>query len=312
MAVHNYSIICFLGLAAVGVSAGRVGPTAVDPLQKDGRFVSFTHGDHPGNRVGYRFHEHHPYVYGTAPTEADEDQVAKAEAAEAVFAKRPGVFVNRVAVREDGWAPQDWAYYIAPAEDGFDLLWVIETQGTGLNEFYAVQQCFRMSGRTNQEWRRRIAETPAFSEFDQWAKEEEAVQALTSLSHVHSEGAWQRIPATRDNVGYRTPLGVKMDLLRTGGDLAAAELAPYNPTVSAQVLDTGLAARTDRAAEWVCALYWEGTTHVTDHHPADCLHAVVNLGPIPPQSKRAIRGKIYWTKMSLDTLFDTWRRAFAR
>jgi hypothetical protein len=49
---------------------------------------------------------------------------------------------------------------------------------------------------------------------------------------------------------------------------------------------------------------------VTDHHPADCLHGIVNIGGIPPKSKRSIRGKIYWFQGTLDDLAKRWRRDF--
>jgi len=52
--------------------------------------------------------------------------------------------------------------------------------------------------------------------------------------------------------------------------------------------------RNDLPETWVTGLYWQRTSHVTVHHPADCLHAIVNIGGIPPHSRRAIRGKIYW------------------
>jgi hypothetical protein len=58
----------------------------------------------------------------------------------------------------------------------------------------------------------------------------------------------------------------------------------------------------------VCGIYLERTTHISDHHVADCLHTYVNIGPIPPHGKRAIRGKIYWMKASKDNLFTLWQK----
>ncbi|MBI4557509.1 MAG: hypothetical protein HY706_08000 [Candidatus Hydrogenedentes bacterium] len=288
----------------------RVFPTVVELLQGEGNFISFTHREHPGNRIGYRFHEHSPYVLGAIPTAAEQHEIEAVSRLETEFAGRPGAFKNAREVREAGWIPQDWTFYIAPASEGFDLLWVVQTHESGLNTYYAVQQCFRMSGATNEAWRRKVAETPAFSEFDLWATQKAAGDPLTSLSYVHSGGRWLAIPATQDTLGFRTRLGFEMDTARTGGNLKAATYEPYNPAFSDEVLDTGLAARTDAKGEWICALYWEHTTHVTDHHPADCLHAVVNLGPLAPQSKRAIRGKIYWFKGSLDDLYTKWQADF--
>ena len=319
MSIGDRFTICFAGFVTLALSQGASGsePSAplhivVGPLHGEGAFLSLTHRGHAGNRIGYRFHEHMPYVFGQVPADPGSVDSIGAERLETEFARRSGVLINKIEVREEGWHPQDWTYYIVPAPNGFDLLWVIETFDTGLDEFYAVQQCFRMSGVTNAEWRRKIAETPAFSEFDLWANQKKRGETLTSLSHVRSQGHWIAIPATRENVGYRTRLGLDMDTKRTGGDVDAAVLEPYNPAMSEHVLDCNLAARVDLQGEWVCAVFWERTTHVTNHHPADCLHAVVNLGPMPPQGKRAIRGKIYWMRASLDELYERWQNDFSR
>jgi hypothetical protein len=42
-------------------------------------------------------------------------------------------------------------------------------------------------------------------------------------------------------------------------------------------IDDGLVARCDRDGNWVNSLWWENTTHISNHHPADCLHSFVNL-----------------------------------
>ncbi|MBN2311076.1 MAG: hypothetical protein JXR94_19020 [Candidatus Hydrogenedentes bacterium] len=306
MACCAYLTACIMELAMADV------PTAAGPLHRDGAFLSFTHRDHPGNRIGYRFHEHEPYRFGEVPPVADPPAAGAAKRREAEFAARPGVLVNRIEIRAAGWCPQDWTYYIVPVADGFELLWVIDTHDTGLNELYAVQQCFRLGGATNSEWRRAVAETPAFSEYDLWAAQEHQGAKLTSLSYVHAGGAWIAMPAVRGTVGYRTPLGVYWDKTRAGGDPSAAPLEPYNPDMSEAALDCGLVARTYPAGEWVCGLLWEQTTHITNHHPADCLHAVVNIGPLPPRGKRAIRGKIYWLRGGLEELYESWQRDFPK
>lgn len=68
-----------------------------------------------------------------------------------------------------------------------------------------------------------------------------------------------------------------------------------------------LITRTNLEGTWISGIFWEGTSHLTNHHPADCLHTVVNIGCIPRHSKRAIRGKIYWfrgTKIDLAKRFQ--------
>ena len=102
-----------------------------------------------------------------------------------------------------------------------------------------------------------------------------------------------------------------MDTARSGGDLRKITgLEPYGPSRFEPDIDCGLVSRTDPQGTWVCALYWERTSHVTNHHPADCLHAFVNLGPLPAHSKRALRGRIYWMKASKDELLVRWLKNF--
>lgn len=291
-------------------------PTSIEfpPPKKPGAekiFISLLNRSHSGNRIGCRLFEHKPLVYGAIPKKSKRGMgTAEADALEKQYAERPGVFVHTIDVtNKKGWVPQSWTYYIVPAADGFELLWVITTKNKGLNKYYVAQQCFRMSGKTNRQWRRKIAETPAFSEYDLWASQEARGLSKTSLSFVRRNDTWEALPATRNHVVCRTPLGLALDTVRSGGDLTKiAGIEPYDPSLFEADIECGLTTRSNLENSWVCALYWERTSHVSNHHPADCLHAFVNLGPLPPNSKRAIRGKIYWMKASRDELFERWRK----
>jgi hypothetical protein len=301
-------------------------PTSVEALGEKSKFdpetnkifITLLNESHPDNRIGYRFFERLPFVYGTVP-ENSAAETAEANALEKQYAKKPGVFVRTIDVSSKGWARQKWTYYIVPAADGFEMLWVVETEDEGLNEYYSAQQCFRMSGKTNEKWRHDIALTPAFSEYDLWKQQEDEGTARTSLSFVRRNNRWEALPAIRSHLACRTPLGVKMDTARSGGDLSkVADMFSYEPYANKSYepsrfeadVDCGLATRSNRENTWVCGLYWQNTTHISNHHPADCLHAYVNLGPLAPHSKRTIRGKIYWTKASRDELFALWQKDF--
>lgn len=268
--------------------------------------ATFTNALHPGNRIGYRFHEHTPLIYGDVPKDTVSAGIEPKTVAqlENEFAQRAGVLVKTLSIGDADWSPQTWTFYMAPVDDGVDLLWIVETKDQGLNEYYGVQQCFRLGGTSNEAWRREFAETPAFSEYDLWDIAQKGLKEKTSLTYVLRGGKWESLPAVREPVGARTPLGVKFDTARTSGNLAAMlKVGPYDAQMLNPV-DIGLIARVDLEKTWVCALYWEGTSHVTDHHPADCLHAIVNIGGIPPRSKRAIRGKIFWFAGTLDSLLE--------
>jgi len=303
-------------------------PTSVEAVRGEGKFdpdtykifITLLNESHPDNRIGYRFFERLPFVYGDV-AENSAAETAEANIFEKQYAKKPGVFVRTIDVTNKGWARQKWTYYIVPAADGFEMLWVVETEDEGLNEYYSAQQCFRMSGRTNEKWRHNIALTPAFSEYDLWAEQEADGLSRTSLSFVRRNNRWEALPAIRSHLACRTPLGVKMDTARSGGDLSkVADMfayepyanKPYEPSRFVDDVCCGLVTRTNRDNTWVCGLYWQNTTHISNHHPADCLHASVNLGPLAPHSKRAIRGKIYWTKVSKDKLFALWQKDFGR
>jgi len=174
-------------------------PTSVEllPPKRPGArqiFVSLLNRSHPRNRIGYRLFEHKPFVYGTVPKSSERHiETITASALERQFAARHAVFVHTVDVTDkDGWVPQVWTYYIAPVADGFDLLWVITTNNEGLNEYYVTQQCFRFSGKTNEQWRLAIAKTPAFSEYDLWQKQDAEKLSRTSLSFVRRNNRYGR------------------------------------------------------------------------------------------------------------------------
>jgi hypothetical protein len=57
-------------------------------------------------------------------------------------------------------------------------------------------------------------------------------------------------------------------------------------------------------------LYWERTAWVSNRHPADCVHAVVYLGPLPPGGSRTVHGKFYWIDGTKDDLLAAWQEDF--
>ncbi len=299
-----YSLVVASGTLASGADAAEQRFPIAAAIPEGKQIATFTNALHPGNRIGYRFHEHTPLIHGEVPKDASEaginsDNIA---ALEADYAKRPNTLKKTIVIGDADWAPQTWTYYMAPVDDGIEMLWIVETKNTGLNEYYGVQQCFRLGGVTNEAWRREFAETPAFSEYDLWNVAEKDKPEKISLTHVLRAGNWESLPATRDPIGARTPLGIRYDTLRAGGDLdTMLKVGPYEARML-DPIDDGLITRTNLDKTWVCGIYWERTSHVTDHHPADCLHSIINIGGIPPHGKRVIRGKIYWFEGTLKTL----------
>jgi len=315
---RNMKILCVLVLCIAGRSmAGNEpmktikGTHSPITIAQDRIFVTFTHRFHPDNRIGYRLFEHTPIVYGQTPRSVREAGINGEGAVklEKAFSGRPGILTIKHKIDEEHWIRQDWTFYLAPVKDGIDILLIVETFNEGLPSYYGIQQCFRMSGRTNAEWRQKIARTPAFSEYDMWAGEKEPPEEA-SLTWVRRKGRWQKLPATRETVGARTPLGVRIDHQRTQGK-PMDKVGPYEAKML-EPIDDGLITRSNVQGTWISGIFWEGTSHITNHHPADCLHSIVNIGGMPPRTKRAIRGKIYWFQGSKNDLVKHFKRDFAK
>lgn len=272
------------------------------------QFASFENQEHPGNRIGYRFHEHTPLIHGDVPKD-DPTRARKAAADVEQFKSRSGARIFHRRVTEDGWIPQDWTFHMCPVTDGIDMLQVVKTENIGLPEFYSVQQCFRLTGAANEAWRQKYARAPAFSEFDLW-KAAFAGAELPSLTWVFRKGTLQTLPTGKETVGCRTPDGEAMDSRRSGGHIETLDHVGAYQARMLWTSDNGLILRTSLDQKWSTGFYWERTTHVSDHHPADCLHAIVNIGGIAPHSQRVLRGKIYWLAGSGETLLEHWRKDF--
>lgn len=306
--------ICVLWTAGVLAAAQAPGgsPIEVEMVPKRAGFARFHHREHVGNRIGYRFHEHTPLVEGTVPRDAREAGIDAERQGRLVreFAAKPGVLRHEIDVNGKEWVRQKWTFWLAPAADGIELLLQVEAGEAGLPAYYGVQQCFRMSGATNEAWRQEVARAPAFSEFDFWKELAAAGKEAASLTWVPRKASWEELPARAETVGARTALGLAVDRRRTGGDLSRMpKVGPYE-ALMLEAMEDGPIARVSRDRRWISAIYWERTSHVSDHHPADCLHTIVNIGGIPAGGTRVVRGKIYWFRGGLKDLRMKWGREF--
>lgn len=274
------------------------------------KYGTFLNEEHPGNRIGYRFQEHTPIIYGDAPlSNEDADiNIDKINKLEGKYKNISNVFIYENKIEKDeSWLKQDWKYYLKPVDDGIEILLVVTTYDEALPQYYGVQQCFRMSGESNKDWRKKIANTPAFSEYDLWKSQPEN-ESKISLTYVLRNNEWQAIPATENTLGARTPVGIEFDNLRTNGQLTT-EGEPYRAKML-EPIDNGMITRNDISESWVCGFFWQNASHVTNHHPADCLHSIINIGNIPPHSKKAFHGKIYWFKGNKDELLQHFKKDF--
>jgi len=273
-------------------------------------FVTISNVQHSGNSVGYRFHEHTPIMYGNVPLSEDIADIDKNAIIELIdnYQRNPNLFSYKHEIQKsEAWSRQDWTYHMLPVEDGIELLLIVKTYEEGLPEYYGVQQCFRMSGKTNETWRREIAQTPAFSEYDLWDNQK-TNRSKQSLTYVLRNETWEALPAKESTVGSRTPTGMAVDYLRSAGN-PSERIGPYDAEMLKSI-DNGLITRVDKHGKWVCGINWENTSHVTDHHPADCIHSIINIGNIPPYSVKEIRGKIYWFQGTKEDLSNHYLNDF--
>ena len=272
-------------------------------------FATILNSQHSGNRIGYRFFEHSPIPYGEVPLSPQQGgfDLNIVSQLEDRYKNNPRIFVfTQLIPKDESWVKQNWTFYMSPVNDGIEILLVVRTFGEGLPEYYGVQQCFRMTGETNSsQWRKTIALTPAFSEYDLW-EQEGALK--TSLTYIVRNGKWECLMAQKEAVGARTPAGVGIDFLRTNGQ-PKSHVGPYKAEMLAPI-DFPLITRMDKSDQWVCGINWENSSHVTNHHPADCLHSIINIGGIPPFSKRAFRGKIYWFEGNTNDLMEHYEADF--
>jgi hypothetical protein len=316
--MRRVSVFFAILVALVSAGSGTRGtaqsasPIEVSAVPNQSSFVTIRHRQNPENRIGHRFQEHVPLIEGTVPLDYREAGIDPDEGMrlEKRFAQGAGVYRHQIDLSQDAWVPQTWTFWLLPAPDGVELLLKVETREFGINSYYGIQQCFRLTGATNVAWKQEIARAPAFSEFDYWAKLGKAGMPPASLTHVLRSGVWEILPARSETVGARTPLGLEIDGRRTAGNLAAMpRVGPYDAEML-QPIDNGLITRVNPDRTWVCGIYWERSSHVSVHHPADCLHSIVNIGGIPPHAQRTVRGKIYWFPGTLQDLLISWQRDF--
>lgn len=292
--------------------------------------VSFSWDEFPQWHVGYRFVENEPM---TSPAAQEGKELFAVR-----FPSRPeeACAVVRPAWAAKGWstayeekdatarvaltfrshadgsawcrvralgAPEEREWFFEPAEDGV-WMWMRVTARHRIPGAYLLQQCLRFTGALNEGWRHGIARVPFLSEFDLLAMG----NPNTSLTFVRSERAWVAMP-------------VEHAVRATG-------IGSWAAPAGAQVVDSGLIVREALSPEvrlpgywervaagmpWksvVAGLYWQRTALVSNRHPADCLHAMPDVGPLEAGESRVLRGKCYLMEGTREDLLRVWRRDF--
>ncbi len=199
---------------------------------------------------------------------------------------------------------QQQEFIFHPVPDGIRIQLRFTTH-QAIRNSYCLQQCLRFTGQYNAEWRRSVAYVPFLSELD--------MQAMGNpngtLTYALRDHQWFNFPVPHS---VYPVLPISLDL----------------PGLIRERIDNGLIIREtpDRSrapasyfekvasgASWdqiTTGMFWERTVLVSNRHPADCLHAWVDIGPLEPEQTRTLHGKIYFIEGSKEDLLAHWREDF--
>lgn len=278
--------------------------------------VTFFRPEEPEVYIGYRFMEHNPEIrpgpfpkidqgpacpLGDMP-KPEDDSLLEAynpwdkEWFATYDEKRPSdpIQLHFRAYRDgSAWASgldnqgkQKRSFFFKPVRDGV-LLWMQLASSEPIPGSFAVQQCLRYSGSTNHPWRHVIACVPGLSEFDLQAQS----NPNETLTFCRKDGNWLKFPV--QHTVFHT----------TGG------AAPISRE-SMGAIDHGLIIRESLDGKYASGMYWERTVYVSNRHPADCLHASVDFGPLEAGGSRTVHGKFYFIEGAKDQLLRRWQQDF--
>jgi hypothetical protein len=178
--------------------------------------------------------------------------------------------------------------------DGVEIWAWLESEEEIAGSFI-VQACFRLSGDTNSPWRHGMAIVPELSEYDLWSTGD-----TLSLTYVRKKDEWQNVEPKKEKITFYTSAGLE-------------HLQQQQITIDDNlIVPHGLIIRESIDGTSVAGMYWDRTVKVSNHQPADCLHAYVDLGPVKPGAKKIVHGKIYWFNGNKDDLLRHWQKDFTQ
>jgi hypothetical protein len=279
--------------------------------------VTFFWKENPHFYLGYRFIEHEPE---TLPTPLPGIETLPAALSEAMPAPNKAAMSNE---EGDPWN-KDWRashverdtgnrtelsftafsdgmalcrsvdnrsgqrreFIFEPADDGVRL-WMSLATRTPITGAFCVQQCLRLTGNTNVGWRRQVACVPFLSEFDFQAQG----NPHETLTFARRNNEWVKFPLPRTR--YHTSPGSSILAEKSSGEI-----------------DHGLIVRESLGGQYCSGMYWERTAYVSNRHPADCVHASVDLGPLGSGGSKTVCGKVYFISGTKEDLLELWKRDF--
>jgi hypothetical protein len=184
-------------------------------------------------------------------------------------------------------------------------IWVTLFTRETISGSYCLQQCLRFTGMFNGAWRQGIAYTPFLSELDMQAMG----NANGTLTYARRDNQWCTFPV--QHIVYPThsallksdvPLGERVDHGLMLRETASRQLAPASywervaPNSTWEQIASGM--------------YWERTAFISNRHPADCIHAWIDFGPLEAGQSRTLMGVVYFMEGSKDDLLAVWQQDY--
>jgi len=195
-------------------------------------------------------------------------------------------------------------WYFQPFAYGVRI-WAKLTTLTDIKGSYCLQQCLRFTGMYNAPWRQVVAHAPFLSELDMQAMG----NANGTLTYARRNNQWFNFPV--QYAAFPTcpdavdAFGSQNDLVDHGlivRESASRQIAParYWEVVAPE-------------AAWdqiTSGMYWERTACISNRHPADCVHAWLDFGPLAAGQSRILQGVVYFIEGSKDDLLALWQSDF--
>jgi len=211
--------------------------------------------------------------------------------------------VANIQYSEDN-SQQQCEWYFQPFAQGVRI-WAKLTTLTDIKGSYCLQQCLRFTGMYNAKWRQVVAHTPFLSELDMQAMG----NANGTLTYARRDNQWFGFPVPYVVFPTCTDVvnafGAQKDLVDHG--LIVRESA------SRQIAPAGYWEVVAPDASWdqiTSGMYWERTACISNRHPADCVHACIDFGPLAAGQSRTLQGVVYFIEGSKDDLLALWQNDF--
>ncbi len=196
-------------------------------------------------------------------------------------------------------------FYFQPMEDGLQI-WFRFTALKSISTSYCVQQCLRFTGRINAEWRQSVAYIPFLSELD--------MQAMGNpngtMTFARKNNNWLNFPVPYTMYQVRN---VSQDLHAQSSDYVDSGLI-VRQSPDRQLAPGSYFEKVAPHASWQqvsAGMYWERTVFISNRHPADCVHAWIDIGPLEAGQSRTLHGKVYFIEDSKETLYKHWQKDFS-